>query len=120
MKTYENGIVGVTQQEYEDYGRRMFVDGKQFRSLPNEDVTHGKKYIKIIPAKFCVARFINKVVMESDSIQPEGNVAFHDSTHKVVDLNQLLLPDLIQLRATRRINVGDELFLHDATPLITL
>lgn len=57
MKTYENGIIGVTQQDYERYGRRLFIDGVQFRELPKDDVIHGKRYIRIVPAKFCVGRY---------------------------------------------------------------
>lgn len=122
-KTYENGIIGVSQEEFKLYGRRLFVGGPQFQSLPMEHLIHGKKYVYIVPAKFCVSRYIQKVQnsdMEDEDIERKGNVVFRDAMHRISDVNDLVLPDLIQLKANKVISIGDEVCIQDDTALITL
>ena len=120
-KTYGNGVIGVSQEEFKLYGRRMFVGGPQFQSLPNEHLIHGKQYVYIVPAKFCVSRYIQKAhSSETGDIEQEGNVVFRHAKYRVSELNDLVLPDLIQLKARKAISIGDELCIQDDTQLIEL
>ena len=120
-KKYGNGMIGVSQEEFKLYGRRMFVGGPQFQSLLNEHLIHGKQYVYIVPAKFCVSRYIQKVhCSETGDTEQEGNVVFRHAKYRVSEVNDLVLPDLIQLKARKAISIGDELCLQDDTPLIEL
>lgn len=104
-KTYGNGIMGVTQNEIEKYGKKIFIYGKndETNNLPK---IHGKSYVTIVPSKFCIARYL----LKNDAIE-ESNLKLYDTNHRVNSFDHLVSHSLVQVRAKKWIRAGEEIFM---------
>lgn len=116
-KTYEDGIIGINQDEYKRYGYKLYVYGNRFASI--NDNQFRKKYITLVPSRFTAARYIRQIQTDG-SDNSKSNVAFHELDHHITDPAKLCSYKLLQLRATNTINPGDEVLLKVSRSSIVL
>lgn len=118
-KEYGHGVMLVTRDTYLKFAFRINLskNAHGFNSIP--DLTDGRASVHVVPPSFCSMRYINDArylpgdpdkQRFSDGGGRKPNVGYHYAARDVKSPKDLEPNGLVEVRASRLINPGEELF----------
>lgn len=117
-KIYGSGVLGIDVDRFNKYA--VQIKGKEGVFDEVRGLLDGKKTVFVVPAPFCAGALVNDnkyddedeeymAYMRGEILSPR-KVNVEITQTEVRSIHQIYSPLLVTLRATRLINLGDELF----------